>query len=356
LVHVDEPIPLNPKMAEEISKTERLRLYVKETIDTFEENARKIIEEKYGSKVQETQLTATLVSKTNMEQTPNDIEDKPSEIVEEPKPINNEEEIEYIENEDEKEDVLKKVRENPQIYKTIDGKYRKDPDVALEAMIMDGLLLEYVSEKLKNEETIVKPALESNPMALKFASNLFKNDFNTVMYCVKRCGISLQYASPNMRRNPKIVLEAVRQDGLAIEFADSGLFEDKQNKDIVMEAVYENGRALKYVMQFKGERDVVLEAVKQNGIAITFADSKYFDDEEIVLITLSQPQCKYLVTFIPERLQSDLNFMKRLGEIDRSYLKYASPEIKDLLRIELLKSAVDSLDNEDIENNNGRSR
>ena len=356
LIHVDEPLPLNPKMAAEISKTKRVRLYVTEMIDTLEENARKIIEEKYGSKVQEEQLPADLVSETNSEQPSNNTEDEINEVLEESKPINSEEEVEYIENEDEKEIVLKKVRENPQIYRTIDGKYRKDPDVALEAVIMDGLLLEFVSEKLKNEETIVKPALESNPMALKFASSLFKNDFNTVMYCVKRCGMSLQYASPNMRRNPEIVLEAVRQDGLAIEFADSILFEGKQNKNIIMEAVTENGRALKYVRQFKDDRDIVLKAVRQNGLAITFADSKYFDDEEIVLIVLNQPQCRHLVTFISERLQNDLNFMKKLGEIDRSYLRYASPEIKDLLRIELLKSTVDSLGSEEIENNNGKSR
>ena len=245
--------------------------------------------------------------------------------------------------EKEKEEILKKVRENSEIYKKIEGKYRNDLDIALEAVIMDGLLLEFVTEKLKNDVKIVKLALESNPMALKFAGSTFKNDFDTVMYCVKRCGMTLKYASPNMRRNSEIVLEAVRQNDLAIEFANPELFEEKQNKNIVLEAVAKNGRNLKFFNQFKDDRDVVLTAVKQNGVSIAFADSKYFDDEEIVLIVLSQPECRYLINFISERLYDDIEFMKKLMQIDRNYLKYASSEVKDLLRIELLKLAADSL-------------
>lgn len=262
-------------------------------------------------------------------------------------------EDEYIE--DEKEAVLKKVRENPEIYRTIDGKYRKDPDVALEAVIMNGLLLEFVSEKLKYDEKIVKAALESNPMALQFASSLFKNDFDTVMYCVKRCGMALEFASPNMKRNPEIVLEAVKQDGRAIEFVDSELFRKKQNKNIVLEAAKNNGRILKFVKEFSDDRDVVLLSVRQNGLAIQFADKKFFDDDEIVLTVLSQPHCKHLIMFVSDRLKGDFEFMKKLCEIDRDYFKkYASGEVRDLLAMELLRSISDFLKSEDDTNNKRR--
>ena len=197
-------------------------------------------------------------------------------------------EEQYIEDEDEKGAILKKIRKNPESFKTIDEKYRKDFDVALEAVIMDGLLLEFVSEKLKSNEKIVKSAIESNPLALEFASSIYKNDFDTVMYCVKRCGMTLKFASPKMKK----------------------------------------------------EREIVLEAVKQNALSILYADKRFWDDEEIVLMALSQRKERRLIRIVSKRLTSDLKFMKKLCEIDKYFINYAEDNIKDILRIELALSNV----------------
>jgi hypothetical protein len=54
------------------------------------------------------------------------------------------------------------------------------------------------------------------------------------------------------------------------------------NKQKVLRAVKENGRALKYADDFKKDRDVVIAAVKQDGLALEYASDELRADEEIV--------------------------------------------------------------------------
>lgn len=190
-----------------------------------------------------------------------------------------------------REYALKLVRSNCTNFKKLDIKYRCDRDIAMEAVVMDGLLLEYVSEKLKSDEVLVYAALKSDSRALEFASNKFKDDDKTVMYAVSRCGSTIKFASPRL----------------------------------------------------KGDRNVVLEAVKQDGRAVLFLNEKIFSNKEIMLEVVSQIKSAYLIVFASE-LWDDMDVMKAAYGINKEYLKYASDRIKyeigrleDKRRIELIK-------------------
>ena len=55
------------------------------------------------------------------------------------------------------------------------------------------------------------------------------------------------------------------------------------DREIVLETVKQNGRALGYASAaLKDDREIVLEAVKQDGYALRFASAALQDDREIV--------------------------------------------------------------------------
>ena len=61
-----------------------------------------------------------------------------------------------------------------------------------------------------------------------------------------------------MREDREIVLEAVKNDGSALKYASENL---KEDREIVLEAVKNDGSALEYASEnLKEDREIVLEA------------------------------------------------------------------------------------------------
>ena len=64
----------------------------------------------------------------------------------------------------------------------------------------------------------------------------------------------------------------------------SELFTAGSDREIVMEAVKQDGRALQCASaELQGDREIVMEAVKQNGDALRYASAELRGDREIVL-------------------------------------------------------------------------
>lgn len=200
-----------------------------------------------------------------------------------------------------KEIELKKIRKDYNEFKNLDFRYRDDKEIALEAVTMDGMLLEFVSEALKNDDEIVTKALRSNPLALKYAGSKYKDNQNLVLKLIARCPEVVKFISPRLKENFLIATEAVKR----------------------------NGKLLKYFPKFKNNREMVLEAVKQNGLAILYADNIFFSDKEIMLEVIKQNQSTYLITCISQVLKDNEEFMKEVCKIHKEYIKYASERLKD---------------------------
>ena len=112
-------------------------------------------------------------------------------------------------------------------------------------------------------------SIRRNPLDLQFASERLKNDLTIVLEAVRRNGIALQFASEGLKNDLTVVLEAVRQNGMALQFASEGL---KNDQTAVLVAVRRNGMALQFASErLKNNQTVVLEAVRQNGMALQFA-------------------------------------------------------------------------------------
>ena len=93
-----------------------------------------------------------------------------------------------------------------------------------------------------------------------------------VMEAVKQNWRALEYASAELQGDREIVMEAVKQDESALQCASVELQGDRE---IVMEAVKQDGGALEYASaELKGDREIVMEAVAQGPKALQYASDE----------------------------------------------------------------------------------
>jgi hypothetical protein len=110
---------------------------------------------------------------------------------------------------------------------------------------------------------IVLNLIRNNGLNLEFVT-VFKNNKEVVFEAVHQNGLSLRYASNILKNNKQIVLEAVQNKGESLKYASKEL---QNNKEIVLEAM-RNG-SLEYASnELKDDFEIVLEAVKTNGFFI----------------------------------------------------------------------------------------
>jgi CxxC motif-containing protein len=110
----------------------------------------------------------------------------------------------------------------------------------------------------------------------------------------------------------EVVLEAVKQNGYSLEYASEEL---KNNKEVVLEAVKQNGYSLHYASEeLKNNKEVVLEAIKQNGNSLCYASEELKNNKEVVWISNGYFKLiKSIKTF-------DLNFKFSKNEIEKIFL------------------------------------
>mgnify|MGYP002856423510 CR=1 FL=1 len=145
-------------------------------------------------------------------------------------------------------DDLKKNAENKQFYET--------------ALDESGLYLEWASDEIKNDKTLVMKAVAQNPGALEFASDRLKADKDVLMQSVETVGWTVCYASDELRADKDVILKAVKNDGQALYYASKELRDDKE---VVLEAVKNKGIIIKYAsLDARSDIDIAKAALLQN--------------------------------------------------------------------------------------------
>ena len=157
---------------------------------------------------------------------------------------------------------------------------------------------------------------------------------------VREAGDELEYASHQLKNNREVVMAAVGNDGLALEYASEEL---KNNIEVVMAAIGNNGRALTYASnQLKEDREVVMAAIGNNYWALEYASDELINNREVVMAAVG----KYGqgLQYASNELKNDRELMMAAVGNDGWALKYASVELKN--NRELMMAAV---------GNNGRA-
>jgi hypothetical protein len=137
---------------------------------------------------------------------------------------------------------------------------------------------------------ILKRLLSVDGGILEYASDRLKDNFNIVLTAVKQDGFALQYASERLRGDKIIVLEALKQGNNStfayanylsnieqiIDFASDRLKDDKEFMLEVLELI---PYSAKYISDnLKGDKEVVIAFIKKDHRLLQFAENKLKDD------------------------------------------------------------------------------
>merc|ERR1712227_646098 len=220
----------------------------------------------------------------------------------------------------------------------IDPKYENDEDYILTAIDKkkDIKVLFYISDKLKGSVDFFKKVVKINGLGLQHGNRDIKNNKEIVLAAVEQNGEVLKIF-PRARIiniNRDIVLAAVTQNGKAFYyvrmFSDS--FERfKKDKEIVCTAVKTYGLALEYAgEQFKKDKDIVLAAVENNGLALKYAEQNLKNDKEIVLAAVTN---NYLaIRFMDSSLNNDIEISVEVYKQNSDYIKNFSEDVQDYIK------------------------
>ena len=96
-------------------------------------------------------------------------------------------------------------------------------------------------------------------------------------------GDELMRCTDTVRASRAVCFAAVRSSVDALLWASP---ENKEDKEIVMEAVRAHGRALRYTKSLRGDKDCCLAAVRNTGFALQFCSAEMRGDEAVVLAAL----------------------------------------------------------------------
>lgn len=153
--------------------------------------------------------------------------------------------------------------------------FRRDYDVMLAAVQLDGMMLRYALDGLNDEDEIVMAAVTNSGKALEFATDWFMDDVDVVTAAVKSDGFALTFATERLKNNATVVRAAVERSPPALKYATGDMQKDR---DVVMTAVQKTGpktwspSALKYAdATLQDDFGVVMAAVKTTGLALEFA-------------------------------------------------------------------------------------
>jgi hypothetical protein len=149
-------------------------------------------------------------------------------------------------------------------------------------------------------------------------------DKEVVLAAVSQNGRALEYAHANLQNDKEVVLAAVRQNGRALQYAHADL---KKDKEVVLAAVRKNVDALQYAhADLQKDKEVVLAAVRQNGLALQYAHADLKKDKEVVLAAARQ-DVRALEYAHPD-LKNDKKFVLAAVSQDGRALEYAHADLK----------------------------
>ncbi len=230
-----------------------------------------------------------------------------------------------------KEVVLAAVKQNGKALQYADEKMRADKEIVLAAVESHGTALGYASEELRKDKELNEIAIKiikdnrenmgyidvsdyCNPWVWEIVdriseeslqddqdipeaeddvivppdadSKLWK-DRDFVLETVKKQGDAIKFAK-DFQNDDEVALAAVRSCGRALMYVNCKIGPDFLDKELVLEAVKQDGLALEFADErLKADKQVVLAAIRQNAKAVKFMDSKYFrNDKEVVLETI----------------------------------------------------------------------
>lgn len=210
-------------------------------------------------------------------------------------------------------------------------------------LIHDGTLQYYdLSQNWSRKRSIVIAAIEKDICNINYIPRVYYDDFEVMLIAVKKDGMVLSKVSDDLIQNYYIVLEAVTQNGSALKyvfdyeidyeddyeeeydrhgsyrtFVGRDILDDSRQhltdkKSIVLAAVKSNGSALEFAsMRLKADKEVVIESIKNYVSAIKFAPFEFQRDEEVITTAIRSDIDAIYIFNLPKLLTDNFSVFSR---------------------------------------------
>merc|ERR1712227_109817 len=220
----------------------------------------------------------------------------------------------------------------------IDPKYENDEDYILTAIDKkkDIKVLFYISDKLKGSVDFFKKVVKINGLGLQHGNRDIKNNKEIVLAAVKNNGYAISFASNDLKKDSEVIMAAVEQNGEVLKIFPRARIINI-NRDIVLAAVTQNGKAFYYVRmfsdsfeRFKKDKEIVCTAVKTYGLALEYAGEELKNDEDVVLAAVEN---NYLaIRFMDSSLNNDIEISVEVYKQNSDYIKNFSEDVQDYIK------------------------
>lgn len=241
----------------------------------------------------------------------------------------------------------------------------------LKAVKEDGLLLKYASETLRNDRELVIEAIKNNDWALEFASDELKKDFLIcVMACLKKSNKNLmRFISPELKSNRYFILTLVLEDISFFSYCDKSLKVDKEfilevikrgkksasyniytyisktlrkDKDIIFEGIkHKLFHTYNIPLEFRDNKEIMIELIKIDSSILEYASDRLKDNEKIVKLAIENNP--FAILYASDRLQRNKKLLLKAVKINGEVLSELPTEILNNVEIvddKILEEAV----------------
>jgi hypothetical protein len=205
---------------------------------------------------------------------------------------------------------LQKINKNVNNFKKLPYEAKDIYPVAEQAIVNNPAMLEFCTERIKNDKHIIKFSLKRNCTLFLLLPNHFQNDeelkqivLERYLKKIEKNGNNLQHAPEFIKKNKQFVLKAISSKSNALQYASSELQNDKE---IVLRAVSKHGLSLQYAStELQNDKEIVLQAVSNHGISLKYASTELQNDKEIVLRAVSKHSLS--LQYASEKLQNEIS-------------------------------------------------
>ena len=197
--------------------------------------------------------------------------------------------------------------------------FQDDFEIVLSAVEIDGMALEFASDRLRKDKEVVQSAVKSESLALQWAGAKWKKDYETILLAVSKSGDAIQFLSKQWRNNIDIVRVAVRSSASSYRHAGPT---PRNDFDIALTAVKGDSYMLRYVpRRLQNNKEIVLSAVKECVEDFQFAGEKTTCDFEIANIVVKKGSWD-LIERVSHRLWEDKNIALQWLKINPYFIEY----------------------------------
>ena len=198
---------------------------------------------------------------------------------------------------------------------------RNNKDLARIVLSREGLLLKEFSPEIKNDKELVEIAVEINPYAFRVASDELKNDRNYILHLADSRPIVFGLASDSIKNDIELVqkflpLNQLLYNELSPEF--------KSNKGLALKCIENNGLGVFISLsdELKKDKQFILHA-------IDLVHETQFKRSIESVMKLMPDRFFSLIPYIDEQLQNDIDFVKEILSKDKRLIHRANDSIKN---------------------------